>query len=231
MTVVLNPSASFGPLVIEPDVDAAVLRTLNAWMNTYLNRFEAERGLDHNYFQRPSDRSYVNALTEEEFTDQKLPAIAATATETDEEPTKNGDGVYSVAYNVEVSAICRGNNPVGSRFNAASLSGCCRRILEQQCDLGGFASEVEWLSSSLGPIADPVSGGRYLVRGINTFRVWVDQVLSQLDGPFIPDPDDPPVSPYPDPDPSDPDQTYDPPVAVSTVTVEIDGVPINSGGN
>jgi hypothetical protein len=213
--------ADFGPLTIETDVDTAVIATLKLWFPGYLSRLEDERSLGANYFARPVAASFANTLNDIEFPDHILPAVVVTTAEASTKPTKDGNGRYQVAWEVKVSAVVRGNDPVATRFNAACYNGCVRRIMTQQQDLGGFASEVVPLTHRVQPVADRTNAGRYLAAGTSTYNVLTEDVLSELGGPWLGD-----DGPYTPPDPTDPDQTYDPPLVANAIHTEVDAVPI-----
>lgn len=233
-----NPVADFGPLIVETDVDYAVIETLKLWLPHYLGQVETERNLGAHFLPRPKPRSITNALDDDEYPDQLLPCVVVTTAQIDDF-TKYGDGNYSGVFAVEVSSVVRGPRPArkrtgelrgGTRFLAALWSGSVRRCIEHQQSLGGFAAEVRPQSARLRPVADPTGEGRYLARGVNNFLVYVDQVLNEQGGPWIPPVvDGSSTGPYEPPDPGgDPDGTYDPPAQVTSVDVEIDGIPVTS---
>lgn len=208
---VVASNADFGPLVIETDVDSAVVQTLRKWMPTYLAQAERERTLATRLLARP--RSYANTLDDDEFLDHSLPAVIVTTAQTQGNPAKDGMGTYYAAWRVVVSAVVRGRTPPETRTVAALFGGCVRRILVQKPSLEGFAGDLKWVSSNLAGVADVSGNGRFLAAAVNEFVVYVDEVVA-LGGPHSP-------SPYPEPDPNDPDAPYDPLKAVGDVTVSV----------
>lgn len=209
--------AEFGPLVVETDVDLAVVSTIKLWMPTYLSRVEVERSLGNGFLSRPKPDAFANTLDDDEFTDHPLPAIIVTTASTVARPEKDGNGMHFAAWNVVVSAICRGRTAPESRAMASLYGGCVRRIMLQQQDLGEFAGEVDWTSSNVAPVAT-TGQGRYLAAGINTFSIYVDEVVQSGTGPLVTDED----TPYPPADPSDPNTPYDPLAIVTSIpTIEV----------
>ncbi|MCU1500584.1 MAG: hypothetical protein JWM47_4537 [Acidimicrobiales bacterium] len=198
--------ATFGPLIVETDVDLAVVATLRRWLPTYLTRAEGERAdaLDGATFARPEPGSYSNTLEDDEFLDHQLPAIIVTTANLQDTET-TGDGDYLAGWRVVVSAVVRGETAPQTRAIAAVFAGSVRRVLTQQPTLGGFAAGVDWVpGGGVAPVADTTDKGRYLAAGINHFDVYVDDVLSTRGGPLEPDED-----------------PYDTPVVVDTVTVDV----------
>jgi hypothetical protein len=214
--------ADFGPLVIEPDVDAAVLETLRTWMPTMLRVIEEERDLAPGLLRRIGPSSYQTSVEDDDFPNPTLPAILATTAKTREAPVKDGNGMYTVPWVVVVSAIVRGRTPAETRWLAGAFGGCVRRVLTSYGDLGGFANQTDWVAGDIRRLDDPLKKERHLAAGINEFTVFVDNVVQEFAGPEWPDA---PGEIYPPFDPSDPDAPYDPLVPVSDVitTIQIKG--------
>jgi hypothetical protein len=219
-------AADFGPLVINTDVDMRVIQELSLWLPTYQKKMELERGLDHKTLTRPEETSYVNALDEDEFPEHTLPAVIVTTANTEGEPQKDGEGVYSVPWNVVVSCVVRGRTPSETRSLAAMFEGCVRRIMTRN-DPPPFDGEVRWTGSNTAAVADPSGAGRYLAAGIGTYLVYIDAVLKEGSGPVASD-----DSPYDPPTPgTDPDTPYGEPVKVGSVSTEVQGTsPTGLGG-
>jgi hypothetical protein len=216
----MTAHADWGDLVIETDVDQAVIATLKKWLPQYLAQAERERGLDLRTLARPSHESYTATLDEDTFPDPRLPAIIVTTAQT-EGIERYGGGQHTVAWRVLVSSIVRGKTPPESRFVASLFGGCVRRVLVHQESLGGFATSVRVVRHAVAPIADQTDAGRWLAAGINQFVVVVDDVLTGGVGPMEADPI------YDDPDPAGhPDEPYDDLATVSRVVVSTTGVPI-----
>lgn len=208
----MSPVADFGSLVVETDVDRALVDTLRLWMPTYVRRLRVERDV-----ALTLPRTYVNALDEAEFLDNHLPSIIVETVETAEAPDTDGDGRYMAAWRCAISAVLRGRRPAEARGLAALMGGCVRRVVTQQPSLGGFAASVDWTRGGVAAVENDTTNGRYLCAGINEFVVYVDDVLHEGVGPIVPGPV------YEDPDPTDPTETYDPLVTVTSVTVDVSG--------
>lgn len=197
------PAAEFGTLVVETDVDTAVVATLRKWLPTYIAQVERERNLAVGALARPVAGSYANTLEDDEFVDHRLPAIIVTTAATND-VERFGDGSYAAMWMTVVSSVVRGRTPPETRMLAALFSGCVRRVLVQASDLGGSASNVLWRRGGVQPVPDATAAGRYLAAGINEFVVVTDDVLTTRDSPLEPDPL------YGNPDPQgNPNQPYD----------------------
>lgn len=222
MSTPVGPVADFGPLLLNVDIDDAVLATLKLWLPTYLRQQEIERDKSVGFFNRPKDESYANTLDDDEFPDHWLPAIIVTSAHTEGDPQKDGDGNYYAAWNVVVSAIVRGRTPPETRWVASQFEGAVRRTLVHQgVSIDG---ELRWTGSNVAPVRDPTNAGRYLAAGMSTFVVYADKVVQEGMGPYVPDDDE---GPYVPPDPTDPDGTYEPPATVDRVLVDVVGRPPN----
>jgi hypothetical protein len=200
------PAAEFGDLVVETDVDRAIVGTLRTWMPTYLSHLEVERDLRPRLLARPKPESFANALDNDEFLDHALPAIVVTtaqATDVATGPSFVGQ-TYNASFTVVVSAIVRGRTPGETREVAALFGGCVRRILVQQ-PFDSLDAVVHWDGGAVSPLEDSTDEGRYLAAAMNRFVVQADNVISG-EGPVLPNDD----NPYDPPDPDAPDVPYDP---------------------
>lgn len=215
--------ADFGPMIVETDVDAAVIKQMSTWFPTYLAQAERERGLNNRALVRPRAESFANTLDEDEFLDRMLPAIIVTTAQTVGTPERDGNGMYYAIWDVVISAVVRGRTPPETRGYAALYGGIVRRIVASMPSLGGFASESTWVSGNVAPVSDSTRRGRYLAAAMNRFAVAVDNVLQEGAGPLLPDP---PENPYDPPDPTDPDPPYDPLAEVRDVQVSVTAIPI-----
>ena len=217
-------AADFGPLVVETDVDLAVIRTLRLWVPTYLAQIERERDLANRTLARPTPQSYTNVLEDDEFPDQWMPVVVVTTAALDGDPEMDGIGMIHGGWRVVVTAITRGRTPGEARAIASLLGGAVKRCLVNQQDLGGFASETRLRGGGrVAPVADSTGQDRYLTAAINNYTVFVDAIVQAGVGPYLPDPE----GPYDDPDPAgDPDTPYDPLVPVTTVTTSVTAKPL-----
>jgi hypothetical protein len=210
-------AGDFGPLVVNTDVDEAIINHVKLWLPTYLAQTERERGQSIGRFNRPKDKSYNSVLTDDEFPDHALPAILVTSADTRGDPQKDGNGNYYAAWNVVISCVVRGRNPRETRWLAAQFEGAVRRIMVRQ-DIP-MDGEVRWTGTSVASVNDRSGKGRYLAAGIGTYVFYVDRVLLEGNGPGYPD-----NGPYDPPDPvGDPDAPVDPLVEVSSVTTDVTG--------
>jgi hypothetical protein len=211
-----NPVADWGPLVVETDVDSAIIGTLRKWLPAYLGRVEVERGLAAHLLARPRNESYQAVLEDTTFPDAALPAVLVTTAQFTN-LTRTGEGMYSAIANATVTVVVKGRTAAEARDVAALLGGSCRRILGKVPDLGGFANGLQVGDSNVRPVADQSDAGdRRLAMSMSQIAVAVDDIMCDLGGPLYSDPI------YPDPDPvGSPDQPYDPLTSVGDVTIAV----------
>lgn len=216
----MSPVATWGTLVIEPDVDDAVVALLRKWLPTYIRRLEVERGITTGTIARPRANSFDVVFEDDGFPDHRLPAVLVTTAEASE-PEIAGDGQVSAQFSCAVTVIYRGRTLREARAVAAQVGGCVRRLMMDQQRLDALGpAEIRWLGSKRASVEDVSGEGRHLAGHLNTFRIYVDDVLTAYSGPS--DPLVPGPYPVPDPEPN-PDQQYDPPQSVDTVVVQVDG--------
>lgn len=206
--------ADFGPLVLNTDVDEWLIQILSTWLPDYMSQVERERGMEHKYLDRPHEESYANVLDDDEFPDYRMPAVLVTTANT-QNSEKDGDGFYTAAFNVVVSAIVRGRTPAETRQRAALFEGCVRRVMVQADPL--WDGEVHFVGSNVAAVADPTGAGRYLAAGIGNYLVYVDKVVQAGVGPA--------GEPYAQPgDPDyDPDTPYEDLITVGSVSTDVTG--------
>ena len=207
-----NFAGEFGELIIETDVDEAVIGQLKMWYETYLYQIEGKRGLVAGSVQRP--KSFTSTLEDDTFLDPTLPAIIVTTARTTEAPALTPDGKYYGPWRVIVSVVTRGRTSPEARFYAALYGGATRLIMVDQGSLGGFSQNVKWRGGGLERVELDENDARYLVAAVNEFDVYLEDVLQAGNGPMYPDsPEYPPI------DPTNPE--YEPLVSVTQVTTEI----------
>jgi hypothetical protein len=204
----------WGPLIVETDVDAAVINTLRLWLPMYLSQIERERELTPRLIARPEPDQYQNVLEDDTFPDVALPAVLVTTAQPSD-VAMDGDGVWSAAWRVRVSVVVRGRTAPETRAVAALFKGAVTRVMLHQSSLGGFAAGVELQpGGGVAPIADETDKGRYLASGMGDFLVFTHDVVQSGVGPETPS------DPYPEPDPvGNPDESYDPLAAVAGVKI------------
>lgn len=215
----MTAQADFGPLVVETDIDLAVIATLALWLPTYMAQVERERSLPNGFLMRPSKSSYRHTVSDdEEFLDGSLPAILVSTASTNGEPDMLGTGMVYADYRLTVSNVVRGRTPSETKIVAALFGGCVRRALLHHQSLDGFAADTRWIGSTPISVPDSTDEGRWLFAQRNDFVVSVDDVVQAGVGPNLPN------DPYQDPDPdADPDAPYDPIAQVVDVILTVTG--------
>jgi hypothetical protein len=201
-----------GPLVLEVDVDQAVIRTLRTWLPSYLSLLEDSRGFERGLLARPVEESFQNVLEEDEFPEGRLPAVTVTTAQTTDIHARSVSR-FSADWRVIVSCVVRGRTATEARAVASAFNGATRLALVQQPDLGGLANGVQPVRTGVVPVDDVSGQDRYLAAGISEFVVSTDDVMDRDQGPLV-------VGPYPVPDPGS-DPVSEDPIQVVDVTTTI----------
>lgn len=177
--------ANWGPLVIGPDIDNAILTALRDWAPTYLTQIRKERGLS---FQPATPRRYVNTFAGQEFLDQKLPAcVCITAQAT---ATRGGaNRAYEATWAVRLATVLRAKNPPSTRYMAGLYEGVFRRLVTQKAR-GGPINDLHYQGLRYEEVPDASGNGRYTLAAISLFEAYTDQIVLPYAGPDTPDADE-----------------------------------------
>lgn len=216
----MSPVGNFGGLIVETDIDAAVVDVLSTWLPMYLAQVEREYELENHTLARPVSGSYDTVLEDDSFPNPRLPAILVTTASTDEVMV-DGDGRYHGTWNCTVSSVVRGRTAQEARGYAALYGGSVRRALTHQYHAMG--GDAKFTRGRLAQVADTTAQNRELAVSISSFSIFSSELLyAGAEAPRIPS------DPYDDPDPvGNPDQPYDPLDRVGKVTADVTGVPIS----
>jgi hypothetical protein len=183
----------FGRVVSGFDVESWVLALLRKWSSTYLAELERQHGYAAGTF--PRVRGWAYGPTFDKWPEDQLPGVLVVTPGITPPPTRDGDGVYRVRFNVDVgcavSARTQGDaHEIATLFVAAHAA-----IVAQRPSLEGHAIASTWLDLRLDPLA--YDDTRALYAGFATFAIEVDDVLTTLAGPVQPDPEPDELDPYP----------------------------------
>lgn len=169
----------FGPLVSHPDVEAAVLTTLRAWVPFMLRVLERRHGFRAGTLQDPPGASsYIGGLDFETWTEDFLPMVIAVVNPTGQ-ADRGANGINQM-FEVEVAALVAAQTEDEARARAGYLGTAVMAALAQHGDLGGLASHTEPIGTPKLEFPDP--NIRVLVRARTTFESYVTGLVDSLAG-------------------------------------------------
>lgn len=213
----MSPVAEFGPLVLNSDIDDAIVSLLRTWLPTHMAQLERERSLALGFLERPKPNSYVAHLDEPDFPEERLPVVSVASADTIGTPEKDGNGIYYAGWTVDVRVITRARDAASLRRKLGMYEGAVRRTMTQQIGVGGLDGETRWNGTDATRVAAD-ERGLWLGAIVSHYICFVDAVVHAGVGPRIPN------DPYPDPDPvGDPDAPYGDYVNVQDVVVDVQG--------
>jgi hypothetical protein len=192
-TILADP----GVLVLNVDVDDALVGVLQNWLPTFLRITARERNLSQP-LALPNGASYNNPADQSEWTDAAFPAIMVATSRTQGAPIRHADGIYDATWLCVVSAVVRGTQGRETRNRASLYEGAVRRALGHRsaiANAGGIVHGAKWQAAEVRPVADVSRTGRHLAAGMSTFFVYTDQAFKDTAGPPSPDPLPPTVPP------------------------------------
>lgn len=202
----------FGSLRGTPDVEFAVLNTIETWLPTMLRVIERRHDLPAGTLREPPGRhAYKGGIDFDSWQEDRCPMIIAVVNPTGT-TERNADG-YGQWFEVEIGTIHIEDSEDEARVMAAHVGTAVMAAIGQHGSLGGIATRTELVSAPVTEFPEPDK--RRLTRSRTTFHVFVDGLMSDSAGPNTPAPPDSPQYP------GDPDAPWhDYPVVTSTpVTV------------
>ena len=186
--------SSWGPLVIGPDVDDAVVALLRRWMGDYCDVLVTQRELD---FELEHPRSYETAFVPEELLDHMVPGcIVETARlqAPSGDSRRRGQGVrggianitYEGDWRTDISLVVRGQRGAHTRLLAGLYEGAARRVMLDRA----HGTPLDWhryLGMEFEEIPGDRTRGRYLLRAISHWQIRTDEIVRT--GPRQPEPE------------------------------------------
>lgn len=190
----------YGPIVTAPDIEDAVVATLQRWLDTMLG--EVERQSDGRWglrdIERPKTWEYVSDYTANDA-QRRLPCIAVEAGPASRSYT--GDGMVNMDLGLNVIVITKGNQRKATRETLEGLVQGVIMVLEKHGDLDGFAIGTV-LGDDITRDAVTAAKAKTVAGARIPIMVLAQNVGSRWGGPEDPDEPEvplPPTSPaYPD---------------------------------
>lgn len=208
----------FGAITDGSDVEFIVEKFLRRWLPTYLAEMAGQRGLPRDSFPPPQSWTHSTEFNLDETT--QLPAILIICSGLAGDPTRHGDGSYSVSWVIGVGVIVsaggddphNATNKLAKRYGAAIRWAMTQNPALEDSRIAGLSWDDEGYDDV------PSGQARSLASARLVFTIQVDDVMNDMDGPVLPDDPPPdPTIPYADwPLVRDPDS--DPPYIPVTVT-------------
>jgi hypothetical protein len=211
----MSVSNVFGTIHTDDEVEDAVIATLRKWLPTYMSEVERQLGLDEGYYARPAASSFTARSDFEKWPEEMLPLVVVIAPGIEEDPVKDGDGVYRGGFQIGVANICSSTDQVSTRRYTYRMGAAIRTILTQKASLDqaldGDIRGTTWIGTRNTDVSD--EDGRTIWACQQLFVVEVDYIMQKTHGPLAP-----PIIPT-DPVPDWPD--------VATADVSLDKEPID----
>jgi hypothetical protein len=201
----------FGGTIDGDDVEAALLAHLAKWMPSYLGdavRIKDPAGeLWPGGVGDPAElgqaavlpvREYtVKHAAEEKWPEEQLPMLLAHCPGFGKPPSYEGDGTVTGYFLVNLSAIASGGGIDDTKKLARVYSSAAAKLIAQKPDLGGFATNTQWMDSKnmRPPGADRE---RNIMSVVNVLQIEVPNIFDASEGPSDPleEPGEPP-GPWP----------------------------------
>jgi hypothetical protein len=181
----MTTDAIFDSLLAQPDVEFAVLNTLETWLPTMLGVIERRHSLPAGTLRKPPGRdSYIGGIDHESWTQDLCPMVIAVVN-----PTGNAERVatgYGQWFEIEVSTTHIEDTEDEARVMAGRVGTAVMGALVQNGSLGGVASRTELVSSPTVELADPDQ--RRVVRSLTIFHAFVDGLANENAGTNTPTP-------------------------------------------
>jgi hypothetical protein len=196
-----NPAADiFRPIFDASVLEDAVIATLRAWMPTYIQEIEFQRGWERGRIQAP--RTYGSRNEFSTFPDEAMPIVVVVSPGLADAARPDGEGRYIGWWSLGVGIVARANDEENTNRIAKVYAACARAILLQKQGLDGSWAfgGVEWIDENFSDI--PTAERERTIRSAQViFRVWVDELVTRNAGPAHPaepDPASQPGSDWPD---------------------------------
>lgn len=173
----------FERIVSAWDVETWVLDLLRRWSNTYIAEVERQHAIKAGTLQRI--RSYAYGPTFDKWPEDQLPGVLVVCSGIVPPPQREGDGRYRVRFNVDVGCCASARTQADAHSMTTHLVAAHAAILAQRQSLDGHALSSTWLDLRFDPLA--YDDSRALYAGFATFAIEVENVLTTLAGPTLPD--------------------------------------------
>jgi len=193
--------AIFGPITGTPQVEFAVLDTLETWVPFMLKVIERREGFPRGTLIAPPGRnSYRGGIDFDSWDGDCLPNIIAVVQPAGDVTRKVG--AHAQWFDVGIAVVVITESEDESRILAGHMGTAVIVSLAQHGDLGGIASATV-LESAAATLEFPDPDKRRLVRARADFQVYVEGLVDDLAGPKTASPPESPQYP------GDPDEPFE----------------------
>lgn len=168
-----------GPLTGGLEVERGVLKTLRAWLPTYLKDAIAQAGLKPNAIQPVKSWSVISE--HDRWPEANLPAVIIAAPGLRGNPEKGGDGSYRVVWQVAVSIVIGAATGPKARKYAQVYAAAIRGAILQRRSLGDEMRATDWVDEGYTTISH--TDKRTVVGAALFFDVEQNQVVNWRLGP------------------------------------------------
>jgi hypothetical protein len=179
----------FGSLRGTPDVEFAVLNTLETWLPVMLRVLERRHSLPAGTLREPPGRSsYIGGTDLTSWREDICPMVIAVVNPTGQ--TEHNSAGYGQWYEVEVGTIHIEASEDEARVMAGHVGTAVMASLAQHGSLGGLATRTNLISAATVELPDPDE--RVVSRSRSMFHVFIDGLVDDTAGPNTPTPPDSP---------------------------------------
>lgn len=207
----------FGQIFLSPQFDSDLEVFFVKWIDTYLSEVEFRSGYDRRSIDRP--RSYNTVFDLDKYPEDALPTIAIVSAGINDPPERVGNGKYNGWWDWACVVIVGQKDEQATRIVAQLYGAAIRAMVLQHSDIEGAVSDTLYESETYqyGQIT-----GRSRSIGIVAleFRSYIEGLIQEPEGPALPDPPIPVVTPDDQPRPDWP--------TVTSTHVKIEKDPLNA---
>lgn len=184
----------FGRIVVESDIDSAVMHHLRDWMPTYIR--EIERQMEMTMGKIPPPRTYTRRNRFDTYPEDQNPlAIVISPGLVGEDPAMDGEGWFNCWFGLGIGLSAMAASPEAADMVVKVQVAAARAIMLQKQNIGGLIQGVHWLDVDYIDVPVTFDDAKYVRMGRLAFRVYVEQTVNRYGGPATPDPPDPEEQP------------------------------------
>jgi len=178
------PETIFGPIVSGWDVEQWALQLLHKWIGTYLAETERQHGVPAGTLARP--RGWAIGPTFDKWPEDQIPGVLCHSPGTVERPWRDGSGLYTARWSLNVGVLCSARTQRLSHAHAQLYAAAVREVFLNRPSLEGHAAGTDWLGDVYDDLDYDDTRSLYAARNMLVVEVaGVGQ--SKSAGPVTPD--------------------------------------------
>lgn len=175
----------FGQIVTAPDVEDAMVTTLQAWAPDYIA--EVGRKAKPTPLVLPAVRGWnVVPHANDKWLEDQTPLVLVASPGLKEPPAMRGDGSYTTGWEVGVGVVASARDQATTERLCKLYVAALRTVVVQHKSLGGFASDTVWVAPGERYDDLPTEQTRTMMIGSLHFTVYVEDTVNGRHGPQQP---------------------------------------------